>query len=189
MCTVANLIKTCCFEALAYDLVTNLGPEGFTEWKAALINEAAGKVPHLFRMLEEDVRDVKFQPLPEEGALKYRHVTPGYDIIELVDKDMRQLRKVCIDLRKAELVAAMEHDGVKAAAKAAADAPAQSTPHSGSRRTSGADDLRNQGIEVRAERPDDPEPDEMVGTDTVVEEDERLANTLLHDGLEAALRV
>jgi hypothetical protein len=36
MCTVANLIKACCFEALAYDLVTNLGPERFTEWKAAL---------------------------------------------------------------------------------------------------------------------------------------------------------
>jgi hypothetical protein len=82
MCTVANLIKTCCFEALAYDqLVTNLGPERFTEWKAALINEAAGKVPHLFRMLEEDVRNGKFQPLPEEGALKYGRVTPGYDII------------------------------------------------------------------------------------------------------------
>jgi hypothetical protein len=43
MCTVANLIKICCFEALAYDLVTNLGPERPTEWKAALINEAAGK--------------------------------------------------------------------------------------------------------------------------------------------------
>jgi hypothetical protein len=28
MCTVANLIKTCCFEALAYGLVTNLGPKG-----------------------------------------------------------------------------------------------------------------------------------------------------------------
>jgi hypothetical protein len=46
MCTVANLVKTCCFEALAYDLVTNLVPERFTEWKkAALINEAARKVP------------------------------------------------------------------------------------------------------------------------------------------------
>jgi hypothetical protein len=78
MCTVANLIKTCCFEALAYDLVTNLGPERSTEWKAALINEAAGKVPHLciFRMLEEDVRKGKFQPLPEEGALTYGPVTP-----------------------------------------------------------------------------------------------------------------
>ena len=31
MCTVANLIKPCCFEALAYDLVTRLGPERFTE--------------------------------------------------------------------------------------------------------------------------------------------------------------
>jgi hypothetical protein len=81
MCTVASLIKTCCFEALAYDLATNLGPERFTEWKAVLINEAARKVPHLFRMLlllliEGDVRNGKlFQPLPEEGALKYCHVT------------------------------------------------------------------------------------------------------------------
>jgi hypothetical protein len=156
MCTVANnLIKTCCFEALAYDLVTNLGPERFTEWKAALINEAAGKVPHLFRMLEEDVRKGKFQPLPEEGALKYGRVTPGYDIIELVDKDMKQLRKVCIGLRRAELTAAKEHDRVKAAAKDAANAQAQPTPHSGSRRTSGADERRNnQSIEVRAGRVD-----------------------------------
>jgi hypothetical protein len=38
MCTVANLIKTCCFEGAACDLVTSLGPERFTEWKAALIN-------------------------------------------------------------------------------------------------------------------------------------------------------
>jgi hypothetical protein len=27
MCTVTNLIKTCCFEALAYDLVTNMAPK------------------------------------------------------------------------------------------------------------------------------------------------------------------
>jgi hypothetical protein len=39
-------------------------------------------------MLEEDVRKGKFQPLPEEGALKYGHVTPDYDTTELVDKDM-----------------------------------------------------------------------------------------------------
>jgi hypothetical protein len=43
MFTVANLIKTCCLEGAAYDLVTSLGPERFTEWKAALINHAAGK--------------------------------------------------------------------------------------------------------------------------------------------------
>jgi hypothetical protein len=43
MCTVANLIKTCCFEGAAYDLVTSLGPERSTEWKAALINQAAGR--------------------------------------------------------------------------------------------------------------------------------------------------
>jgi hypothetical protein len=46
--------------------VGSAGPERFTEWKAALINEAAGKAPHLFRMLEEDVRKGKFQPLPAQ---------------------------------------------------------------------------------------------------------------------------
>ena len=44
MCTVANLIKTCCFEGAAYDLVTSLGPERFTEWKVpALMYQATGK--------------------------------------------------------------------------------------------------------------------------------------------------
>jgi hypothetical protein len=103
---------------------------------SADINGAAGKVPHLFRMLEEDVRKGKFQPLPEEGALKYGPVTPGYDVIELVDKDMKQLRKVCIGPRRAELTAAKEHARARAAAKDAAHA--QPTPHSGSRRASAA---------------------------------------------------
>ena len=67
MCTVANLIKTCCLEGAAYDLVTSLGPERFTEWKAALINHAAGKVPNLFRVLEAEVRNGNFQPDPMEG--------------------------------------------------------------------------------------------------------------------------
>jgi hypothetical protein len=80
MCTAPNLIKTCCFEGAACDLVTSLGPERFTEWKAALINHAAGKVPNLFRLLEADVRDGRFQPHPEEGALKYRPCTPGHGI-------------------------------------------------------------------------------------------------------------
>jgi hypothetical protein len=48
------------------------------------------------------------------------------------------------------LTATKEHDRVRAAAKDAAHAQAQPTPHSGSRRTSGADQLRNQGVEVRA---------------------------------------
>jgi hypothetical protein len=83
---VANLIKTCCLEGAAYDLVTSLGPERFTEWKAALINHAAGKVPNLFRALEAEVRNGNFQPgpTPSEGALEYRQLTPGYGITELV---------------------------------------------------------------------------------------------------------
>jgi hypothetical protein len=100
MCTVANLIKPCCLEGAAYDLVTSLGPERFTEWKAALINHAAGKVPNLFRMLEAEVRNGNFQPHPEEGALKYGEPTPvGYDITELVFNDMVQMRVVLTDLR------------------------------------------------------------------------------------------
>ena len=86
-----HLIRACCFEGLAYDLVTRLGPERFTEWKTTLIHEAAGKAPRLFGMLEEDVRKGNFQPCPEEGALKYGPATPGYDITELVDKDMPRL--------------------------------------------------------------------------------------------------
>jgi hypothetical protein len=62
MCTVANLIRACCFEGLAYSLVTSLGPERFTEWKAALIDEAAGELPRLFGTLERDVRNGKFEP-------------------------------------------------------------------------------------------------------------------------------
>jgi hypothetical protein len=63
MFTVVNLTRICCFEGLAYNLVTSrLGPERFAEWKAALINEAAGKLPRLFGTLERDVRNGKFEP-------------------------------------------------------------------------------------------------------------------------------
>jgi hypothetical protein len=128
MCTVANLIKTCCFEGAACDLVTSLGPERFTEWKAALINHAAGKEPDLFRLLETDVRDGRFQPHPEEGALKYRSCTPDYDITELVFNDMPRLRALCTDLRRAELTAAKEADRVKAAAQEPHRKPQRNTP-------------------------------------------------------------
>jgi hypothetical protein len=77
MCTVANLIKTCCLEGAAHDLVTSLGPERFTEWKAALINQAAGQVPNLFRQLEEEVRKGIVEPDPDRGALAHRQLTPG----------------------------------------------------------------------------------------------------------------
>jgi hypothetical protein len=53
----------------AHILVTNLGPEGFTEWRRALINEATGKVPRLFGALENGVLSGKFEP--SEGALAY----------------------------------------------------------------------------------------------------------------------
>ena len=77
LCAVANLIKTCCLEGAAHDLVTSLGPERFTEWKAALINQAAGQVPNLFRQLEEEVRKGIVEPDPDRGALAHRQLTPG----------------------------------------------------------------------------------------------------------------
>jgi hypothetical protein len=83
MCAVANLVRTCCFEGAAYTLVTNLGPGRFTERKAALINEATGKVPRLFGMLENCVRNGKFEP--GKGAPEYGYLTPGYDITKLIE--------------------------------------------------------------------------------------------------------
>jgi hypothetical protein len=64
---VAKLVKTCCFEGAAHTLVTNLGPERFTELKTALINEATGNMPRLFGTLENGVRSGKFEP--GKGAL------------------------------------------------------------------------------------------------------------------------
>jgi hypothetical protein len=186
MCTVANLIKTCCFEGAAYDLITSLGPERFTEWKAALINQAAGKVPNLFRMLEEDVRAGRFQPYPGEGPLKYGKPTPGYDITELMD-DMTRLRVVCTDLRRAELTAAKEADRVKAAARVTPEASAQQAPHGGNRRTSGADDLRSQSKGILAARPADPGPNLADGTESMVQDDELEAKAVLREGLEQAI--
>jgi hypothetical protein len=85
-----------------------LGPERFTEWKAALINQAAGQVPNLFRQLEEEVRKGNVQPDPDRGALAHRQLTPGYDFLKLVYTNMVQLRVVLTDLRRAELAAAKE---------------------------------------------------------------------------------
>ena len=96
--------------------------------------------------------------------MKYRQLTPGYDITELVFNHMVQLRVLLIDLRRAELTAAKEADRVKAAARASPEAPAQHAPHGGNRRTSGADDLRTKSQSILADRPADPKPDESVGT-------------------------
>jgi hypothetical protein len=115
MCTVAILIKTCCFEGAAYTLVTDLGPERFTEWKAALINQATGKMPHLFVILEICVRNGKFEP--RQGALEHGYPTPGHDIRRLLE-EMVRMRKVRKDLQRAkELVAAKEQDRIRKAAR------------------------------------------------------------------------
>jgi hypothetical protein len=64
----------------------------------------------------------------QRRGLLYGNATPGYDINELIDKDMAELRNVLKGLRRAELVAAKEHDRVRAAARDVASAQAQSTP-------------------------------------------------------------
>jgi hypothetical protein len=129
ICAVANLVKACCFEGAAYTLITDLGPERFTEWKAALINQATGKMPHLFSTLETCVRVRNGQLEPREGAPQYGYLTPGYDIMRLLE-EMVKLRKVLKDLRRAELVAAKEHDRIRAAARKGTSA--QSPPTSDS---------------------------------------------------------
>jgi hypothetical protein len=128
MCAVAGLIcRTCCLGGPAYTLVTNLGTEGLTEWKTVLINEATGKMPRLFGKLENSVLRGEFQP--GKGALAYVLPTPKYDINRPLE-DMAKLRKVLKDLRRAELIAAKEHDRIRAAAKGGVhdQAPTTSTP-------------------------------------------------------------
>ena len=189
LCAVANLIKTCCLEGAAYDLVTDLGPERFTEWKAALINQAAGQVPNLFRQLEEEVRKGIVEPDPDRGALAHRQLTPGYDILKLVYTYMVQLRVVLKDLRRAELAAAIEADRVKAAARGATVAPAQygqPATRDGDRRASGADTHRAESEGNLAERPADPKPDDSEGTEAMVEADEQDNMATLQAGLERA---
>jgi hypothetical protein len=136
MCTVGNLVKTCCFEGAAYTLVTDLGPERFTEWKAALINQTTGKMPQLFSMLEICVRSGKLEP--HQGSLEYEYPTPGHDIMRLLE-EMVKLRKVLKDLRRAELVAAKEHDRIREAArKGAGDGTSAQRPPTSETHTAGA---------------------------------------------------
>jgi hypothetical protein len=65
MCIVAH-----CLAGPAHLLVTNLGPERFTEWKTALINEATGKMPRMFSTLEECVMRERWctSPSPQDTA-------------------------------------------------------------------------------------------------------------------------
>ena len=189
LCAVANLIKACCLEGAAHDLVTSLGPERFTEWKAALINQAAGQVSNLSRQLEEEVRKGIVEPDPDRGALAHRQLTPGHDFLKLVYINMVQLRVVLMDLRRTELAAAIEADKVKAAAREAPEAPAQHAPHGGNRRKSGADTLRTQSQGILDERPPDPGPGESEGTELMVEVEEQEAKVALQTGLELAARL
>jgi hypothetical protein len=141
MCAVANLVKTCCLGGPAHTLVTSLGPERFTERRRALINEATGKMPRLFGALENGVLSGKFEP--GVGTLVYVLPTPGYDINQLME-DMAKLRKLLKALRRAELIAAREHDRVRAAGGGGALVKAPDAPSTHGRRTSGADKLRRE---------------------------------------------
>jgi hypothetical protein len=66
---VAGLIKTYCLAGPALVLVTQLGPERFTEWKAALINAATGKTPRIANELLDKVMSGMFEP--GGAALEY----------------------------------------------------------------------------------------------------------------------
>ena len=94
-----------------------------------------------------------------------------------------------MNLRRAELTAAIEADKVKAAAREAPEAPAQHAPHGGSRRKSGADTLRTQSQGILDERPPDPGPGESEGTELMVEVEEQEAKVALQTGLENAARL
>jgi hypothetical protein len=166
---VANLVKTCCFEGAAYTLVTDLGPERFTEWKAALINQATGMMPHLFSMLEICVRSGELEP--RQGAPEYGYPTPGHDIMRPLE-EMVKLRKELKDLRRAELVAAKEHDRIREAAREGAgdststQRPPTSDTHG--RRESGADKPRHGSSQALDSAEYDKAADEMSDQEALV---------------------
>jgi hypothetical protein len=126
---------------------------------------------------------------PGEGALEYGHATPGYDINEIIDKYMAELRNMLKDLRRAELIAAKEHDRVRAAARDVASAQAQSTSGTQGRRTSGADQLRHKGVEIVAAGKYEQEADEMSDTEVAMENDAQQADIALRAGLETTHQV
>ena len=96
-------------------------------------------------------------------------VTPGYDIMRLLE-EMVKLRKVLKDLRRAELVAAKEHDMIRAAAREGAGdgTSAQSPPTSDShgRRESDADKLRHESSQALDSAEYDRHADEMCDQDS-----------------------
>jgi hypothetical protein len=95
-----------CLAGPALALVTQLGPERFSEWKAALIDAVTGRTPHFVSKLLDKVRGGMFQP--GTAALEYGNLTPECPIAKILG-DMAQMRAVIKDIRRAELVAAKNH--------------------------------------------------------------------------------
>jgi hypothetical protein len=155
--------------------------------KAALINQATGKMPRLFGMLEICVRNGKFEP--RQGAPEYGYPTLGYDIM----RPLVRLRKVLKDLRRAELVAAKEHDRIRAAARGgtgdgtSVQRPPTSDTHG--RKQSGTDRLRHESSQALDNAEYDKVADDMSNQEALVEELAEQASRDLQAGRETAERV
>jgi hypothetical protein len=108
-------------------------------------------------------------------------------------EEMVKLRKVLKDLRRAELVAAKEHDRTREGARegagdgTSAQRPPTSDPHG--RRESGADKLRHESSQALDSAEYDRHADEMCDQDAHVEELAAKANRDQQVGRETAERV
>jgi hypothetical protein len=143
-------------------------------------------MPRLFGILENGVRNGKFEP--GKGAPEYGYLTPGYDITKLLE-DMDKLRKVLKDLRRAELIAAIEHDRVRAAARDGTNVQAQPTSDTHGRRQSGADRPRHESGQAVGTGMYDRPADDMSQQEALVEEDVQQAGQNLQAGRETAASV
>jgi hypothetical protein len=108
-------------------------------------------------------------------------------------EEMVKLRKVLKDLRRAELVAAKEHDRIRAAARegagdgTSAQRPPTSDPHG--RRGSGADKLRHESNQALDSAEYDRRADEMGDEEAFVEELAAKATRDQQAGREKAERI
>ena len=98
----------------------------------------------------------------------YVALTPGYCITKLME-DMEQMREVLKDLRRAELIAAKDHDKVRAAARGEGHgsqaAESVTAPRRGTqgRRQSGADRLRTESHALQGVQPSDSGDEDPTG--------------------------
>ena len=122
----------------------------------------------------------------------YAPLTPGYDINKLME-DMVQLRKILKDHRRAELIAAKEHDRVRAAAirgeghgsQASIIAPGRRSTQG--RRQSGTDRLRAESHAVTDAQPRDSDDEDSTGQGAEREDAQTKAKEELAPGLEATM--